>query len=140
MALIHESRTIQYRNEPYTYEHNAWLCAESGEMYTTTKLDTENINQVYDQYRRRHGVPFPDEIKALRHRYGVSAAMMSAILGFGVNQYRQYEAGEVPSLSNARLLVAVRRPEVFADLLENAKTDIGTRAYNRIKNKLLNNA
>ncbi len=42
---------------------------------------------------------------------GLSAARMAEVLGLGANTYRNYEQGEVPSESNARLLA--QNPEEF---------------------------
>jgi hypothetical protein len=42
---------------------------------------------------------------------------MSAILGFGVNSYRQYESGEMPSVSNARLIQMIDDPKKFIELV-----------------------
>ena len=41
---------------------------------------------------------------------------MSRILGFGANQYRLYEAGEMPSLSNARLITLIAEKDNFEKL------------------------
>jgi hypothetical protein len=43
---------------------------------------------------------------------------MSAILGFGINSYRQYESGEMPSVSNARLIQMIVDPKKFIELVE----------------------
>ena len=43
---------------------------------------------------------------------------MSRILGFGANQYRLYETGEMPSLSNARLILLVADEQNFRKLAE----------------------
>lgn len=107
MTYCQETRTANYRGETFTYTAHYYLCEETGERFTTTASDTEDIEQVYRQYRQRHGIPSPDEIKAIRMKYRVSAARMSRILGLGANQYRLYEAGEMPSLSNARLILLV---------------------------------
>jgi DNA-binding transcriptional regulator YiaG len=61
------------------------LCEDTGEEFTDAKLDDLNLTQAYNQYRTRCNLPFPDEIKALREQYGLSAAKMSEILGFGAN-------------------------------------------------------
>src|SRR5699024_2359576 len=53
-----------------------------------------------------------------RKKYGVSAKKMAEILGFGVNSYRNYENGEVPSISNARLIQSAEDPKEFLRLLE----------------------
>ncbi len=76
----------------------------------------EDMEQVYRQYRERHGIPSPEDIKAIRLKYRVSAAKMSRILGFGANQYRLYEAGEMPSLSNARLITLIAEKDNFEKL------------------------
>lgn len=74
------------------------------------------MDQVSRQYRERHSIPSPEEIKAIRMKYRVSAAKMSRILGLGANQYRLYENGEIPSLSNARLITLVAEKENFERL------------------------
>lgn len=73
----------------------------------------EDMEQVFSQYRQRHGIPNPEEIKAIRMKYHVSASRMSRILGFGANQYRLYESGVMPSLSNARLILLVAEEKNF---------------------------
>ncbi|MBU3677891.1 MAG: DUF4065 domain-containing protein, partial [Chitinophagaceae bacterium] len=71
----------------------------------------------YNQYRDKFNIPFPDEIIRIREKYGLSAVKMSEILGFGVNMYRQYEAGEMPSVANAKLIQLVDDPNKFIDML-----------------------
>ena len=51
---------------------------------------------------QKYAIPFPDEIKRVRELYGISALRMSKLLGFGDNQYRKYEEGEMPSVSNGK--------------------------------------
>src|SRR5690606_16846755 len=63
-------------------------------------------------------IPFPDEIKKIREKYSLSALKMSEILGFGVNSYRQYESGEIPSTANAKLIQMIDDPKKFIDMVE----------------------
>lgn len=90
-TLKYEKRKLEYRKEKYSYVAQFYEDDETHEQFTTTEMDEANLAQVYNQYRATHSIPFVDEIVALRERYGLSALKMSAILGFGVNQYRQYE-------------------------------------------------
>ena len=85
-----------------------------------------------NQYRERHGIPYQDEIVALRERYGLSAAKMSLILGFGVNQYRLYEEGEVPSESNGKMIRSAMNPQVFLDLVKSSRSQLTEREYAKI--------
>ncbi len=118
MTLTKERRSMDFRKETFEIVFHYYKCEDSGEQFTTTVLDEVNMNQVYNQYRDKFNIPFPDEIIRIREKYGLSAAKMSEILGFGVNSYRQYESGEMPSVSNARLIQMIDDPKKFIDLVE----------------------
>nr|WP_315153489.1 type II toxin-antitoxin system antitoxin SocA domain-containing protein [uncultured Flavobacterium sp.] len=117
MTLVTEKRTMDFRKESFQVVFHSYKCEDSGEQFTTTNLDEINLNQLYNQYRDKFNIPFPDEITAIRQKYGVSASKMAEILGFGINSYRQYEAGEMPSVSNARLIQMISDPNKFIDLV-----------------------
>src|SRR5690606_15137392 len=118
MKLTKEKRSMVFRKETFEIVFHYYKCEDSGEQFTTTSLDEVNMNQVYNRYRDKFNIPFPDEIKKIRESYAIPAVKMSAILGFGANSYRQYEAGEMPSISNARLIQMVSDPKKFKDMVE----------------------
>lgn len=118
MKLTKERRSMDFRKETFEIVFHYYKCEDSGEQFTTTTLDEVNMNQVYNQYRDKFNIPFPDEIINIREKYGLSASKMSEILGFGINSYRQYEAGEMPSTANAKLIQMVDDPKKFIDMVE----------------------
>lgn len=120
MLLKRESRSLDFRKESFTVAYHFFLCQESGEQFTTTDIDELNMIQLYNQYREKHNLPFQDEIKEIREKYGLPATKMSEILGFGINSYRNYESGEVPSLANARLIQIASDPVKFKHLVDLA--------------------
>lgn len=122
MLLATERRSMEFRKENFDIVFHFYKCEDSGEQFTTTALDELNLNQVYNQYRERFNIPFPDEIIRIREKYGLAASKMSEILGFGINTYRQYEAGEMPSVSNAKLIQLVDDPKKFIDMVELSGT------------------
>lgn len=111
MKLTKERRSMDFRKETFEIVFHFYRCEDSGEQFTSTSLDEVNMNQVYNQYRDKFNIPFPDEIIRIREKYGLSAVKMSEILGFGVNSYRQYEAGEMPSIANAKMIQMVDDPK-----------------------------
>lgn len=117
MILTKEKRSIDFRKESFDVVFHYYTCEDSGEQFTTGELDDVNMNQVYNQYRDLFNIPFPDEIIRIRKKYNLSATKMSAILGFGTNSYRQYESGEMPSVSNARLIQMIDDSKKFIDLV-----------------------
>ncbi|QSE96503.1 type II TA system antitoxin MqsA family protein [Fulvivirga lutea] len=122
MLLKFELRKLEFRKESFTVAYHFYLCEESEEQFTTTELDELNMIQLYNQYREKHNLPFPNEIKEIREKYGLPATKMSEILGFGINSYRNYEGGEVPSLANARLIQLASDPAKFRDLVDLSET------------------
>jgi hypothetical protein len=55
---------------------------------------------------------------------------MAEILGLGINGYRNYESGEVPSISNGRLMQMVKDPGEFKKLIDIPKNEF---TYQAIK-------
>lgn len=118
MKLIKEKRSMNFRKEQFEVIFHYFKCMDSGEQFTTTEFDEVNMNQLYNQYRDKFNIPFPAEIIKIREKYGLPASKMSIILGFGVNSYRQYENGEVPSVSNARLIQMIDDPKKFIEMVQ----------------------
>lgn len=138
VELIHSADNATFRKEEFKYVHLCYRCKDTGETFTTTELDEINTSQVYNQYRQKYGIPFADEIRDVRERYGLSASKMSLILGFGENQYRLYESGEMPSVTNGRVLGSIQSVEVFATFLEAAKKNLGSGDYDKTRKHLAN--
>lgn len=107
---------ITFRKEEFEVVYHFY--EDAGQQFTTDETDDVNLKQVYNQYREKYNLPFPEEIVEIREKYGLPATKMSEILGFGVNIYRQYENGEVPSQSNARLIQLAKDPEEFCKLIK----------------------
>lgn len=135
-TLKYENRELEYRKEKYPYVAQFYEDDETHEQFTTTEMDEANLAQVYNQYRAAYSVPFVDEIIALREKYGLSALKMSAILGFGDNQYRQYEEGYMPSETNGKILKACQNPMIFETFVRNSRVQLGEKAYAKIMDKL----
>ncbi len=118
MKLTKERRSMNFRKETFEIVFHYYLCEDSGEQFTTTSIDEVNMNQVFNQYRDKFNIPFPDEIIRIREKYNLSAVKMSDILGFGINSYRQYEAGEMPSVANAKIIQMMDDPKFFINMVE----------------------
>lgn len=134
---MQEERSLVFRRERFSYVASFYRCPVTKIDFTTTDLDTINLQQVMDQYRKKYDIPSPEEMKALRLRYGLSAAKMSEILGLGTNQYRLYENGEMPSLAVGRYLRLLEDPVVLLRVLRSAKAQFAEEEYRKLLKKIV---
>lgn len=138
MRTLYEPDTWKLRGEVYNYIRISFEDTDNGERFSTTESDTVGYNQVTNQYRKRHGIPFTDEIIALRKRYGLSASKMSEVLGFGANQWRLYETGELPGDSNGKMIRSAMNPKVMLDIVKHSKSQFSDRDYIKLTTKIQN--
>ena len=61
---------------------------------------------------------------------------MSLILGIGINQYRLYEQGEVPSVSNGRMIRSIMNPKVMKEMVESSKNELSQEEYLKVMGKV----
>ena len=134
--LTKKLNALNFRKNEFEITEHFYVCEDTKEEFTTSELDEININQVYNQYRDKFGLPFPDQIKRIREKYGVSAIKMSEILGLGANSYRLYEQGEVPSVGNGRLILNAEEPEIFKRDLIASEELISPKEFQKIRSRV----
>jgi DNA-binding transcriptional regulator YiaG len=122
MSIQKEWRTMNFRKDEFNLLFHSYKCEETGEQFEDDAFAGLNYSQLVNQYREKYSIPFPDQIIAIREKYDISASRMSEILGFGTNSYRQYESGEIPSQSNARLIQLADDPHEFRKLVNLCNT------------------
>lgn len=123
-----------FKGEEYWVHARYYRCEDTGEHFSTTEQDQLTLNDLYSQYRIKHGIPFPDEIRKTRLKYGLNYAQIGRILGFGANQYAKYENGQIPSDSNGRMMGAIRYKSVMLSLVENLRDLFEPEDYDKIHN------
>ena len=136
MVLKCEKRIILFRKENIEIDFYFWLCEDTNEKFEDEQQAESNIQQVYNKYRVRHNIPTTNEILRIREMYNIPANKMADILGFGTNQYRQYESGEIPSVSNGRLIMLAADPKDFIRMVKSAKFEIGENYANETVRKI----
>ena len=117
MSIVKEWRTLNFRKDEFKVLVHLFKCEDTNEQFENDEFAQLNYNQLINQYRVKYSIPFPEQIIAIREKYNISAVKMSEILGFGINSYRQYESGEVPNQSNAKLIQLAEDPHEFKKLV-----------------------
>lgn len=136
MSIVKEWRTMSFRKSEFKVLFHFYKCDDTGEQFEDEKFAQLNYKQLINQFRVKYAIPFPEQIISIRKKYGISASKMSEIMGFGTNVYRQYESGEVPNQSNAKLIQLVDDPHEFkklVDLCTSLESKIVERLIQRVK-------
>lgn len=100
-------------------------CTACQEDVWDSKLDEENLKAAYREYREQKGLLMPEEIKAIRQRYGVSQTKFARILGLGEKTIARYENGSLQDEAQNNLILLASDPVNFHKLCErmNAKDE-----------------
>lgn len=136
VTLHTEKRVLEFRKDKFEVVCPYYKCVDTGEEFTTTEQDEMSVNQAYNQYREKYGIPFTDEIRKTAERYGISASKMSKILGFGENQYARYMNGEIPSVSNGRMIASIKDAAEFKKMLYLARNQFSQEEIVKIESKI----
>ena len=135
--LTKEQREIEFKKQTYLVNYSFYKCLKCGETFTDTNLDEQNISQVYNQYREKYKILFPDEIVQIREKYGLSKRKISQILGWGDNTYGLYEKGAVPNESHSNLLEIIKEPNNFLEIVsKKVEIIINKKVFSEFENKV----
>ena len=87
------------------------VCAECCEELFNEELDSATLINAYNEYRRRHKLLLPEEIKKIREQYGLSQRSFAKLLNWGDKTIHRYENGAVQDRAHNSLLLFLREPE-----------------------------
>lgn len=138
VLLVTGIETTIFRTEAYDVPVSFYKTADTGDEFTTTEQSEAWTTSLYDQYRKRHGIPSPEEIRGLRESLDLTYRQMTLLLGFGTNQYAQYEKGQVPSESNGKLLSLAMKKQNLLTLLKSGKECFSPEEYKTIRQRIMN--
>ena len=130
--LKYEITEETFRKEKFNVRKYFYKCRKTGKEFTTTEVGDINITQIFNLYRERKKVLFPEQIKEMRERYGLSAAKMSEVLGFGANTYSNYEKGEIPNESNSTLLNQAYKTKEFLSIIKEKEDLFSEKQYAKL--------
>lgn len=130
-----KSETYTFRNEKYMVKRYYFQCEDTGRTFSNAEVDDKAIEDLYSQYRKRHGIPFPVQLKKLREKYGLSARTMSKIAGIGINQYAIYENGEMPTVVIGQRLSSLFDKTSLLKSIESSRARLG-KSYGQVKEKV----
>ncbi len=136
VTLIVNENATEYRKEKIKYVDICFQCNDTKQCFTKPKLGNFALQQVYNQYRCKYNIPYAHEIAEIRKHYGLSCAKMSVILGFGEHQLKNYEDGDMPSVTNGKILANIMQHDNFLHYVEMARNQFSDTEYKKLLRKI----
>lgn len=81
--IITKRETYDVCGEAIEVDARVLVCAECGEEFYSEELDSATLVRAYNEYRRRHKLLLPEEIKKIREQYGLSQRSFAKLLNWG---------------------------------------------------------
>lgn len=131
--LAHPTDAFTFRGQEFIITSTCYECVDTGEQFTDTLQDEALVQEMRRLWRERNAVPTPAQLTARRKALGLSGNEMAVLLGLGINQYRQYEKGDFPSESKARLLQLAMDEQALVSLLDAARPVLSARALGKLQ-------
>lgn len=108
------------------------VCVECGEEFFCEKLDNAALVLAYNEYRRRHKLLFPEEIRRIREQYGLSQRSFAKLLNWGDKTICRYENGSIQDKAHNSLLLFLREPENMRTYLTENEVTLGERQKEKL--------
>lgn len=111
----------EYRGHKYKVTEYTYICEKTGEPFCDGEALDATLYQTWNQYRNEMGIPYPSEFQNLRELCGLPRSTMSRLVGFGENQWAEFEKNEMPSVSIGRYIrTLIDSSEALSDLIKNS--------------------
>ena len=118
LLFIHSFRDIKVRGEIIKVEVEYYQCIFCGEAFDDPRSENDPLEKAYREYRRRHNMMQPQEIRDLRVGYGLTQHEMAKILGWGLATLSRYENGALQDEAHDKTLRLAMDPHNLLKLIE----------------------
>ena len=109
--VISKEETYVVCGESIEVNAQVLVCAECGEEFYCEELDNATLLHAYNEYRRKHKLLLPEEIRKIREQYNLSQRGFARLLNWGDKTICRYENGAIQDKAHNSLLLFLREPE-----------------------------
>lgn len=102
--VVERKETYTVKGEPIEVLAQVAVCPQCKQDHYDDELDFQTQQSVFNQYRQKHNLLSPEEIKEIRERYELSQKAFSRLLGFGEVTIHRYELGSIQEKTHDLLI------------------------------------
>lgn len=109
--IVTKTEVYEVCGEAVEVEAQVLVCVVCGEEFYCEELDNATLINAYNEYRRKHKLLLPEEIKKIREQYGLSQRSFAKLLNWGDKTIYRYENGSVQDKAHNSILLFLRKTE-----------------------------
>ena len=126
--LIPKKETFNVKGEAITVTCRVSVCSKCKRDVFDEEIDEKNLQLAYNEYRKRHKLLFPKEIKEIREKYGLSQRALGRLLGWGEITVNRYEQGCIQDNPHNDILEFISDPKNMLKVYEKKKHLLSSKA------------
>ena len=115
---IRTNEEIKVKGEGINVPVEYYKCTECGAEFEDPNSLHDPLEFAYKEYRRRHGMMQPGDIRNLRQRYGLTQKELAKLLGWGEATLSRYENGSLQDNTHNTILQMIKDPRNLLSLIE----------------------
>jgi len=117
LEVVRTREVVEVRGEPIEVDAEFFKCMECGADFENTR-GPDALVLAYREYRHRHDMLQPEQIREWRKQYGLTQNELSKILGWGGVTLSRYENGALHSEAHEKILRLAMEPHNLFKLIE----------------------
>ncbi len=124
LTLVQGCEEVNVRGEAIPVNVRYYRCHDCGEEFADPQWPDDPLEMAYREYRVRHSMLQPEDIREFRQLYGLSQKELSELLGWGAVSLSRYENGALQSEAHERALRLAMQPRNLLGLVQSHPTVI----------------
>ena len=122
----------QVRGETIAIDVPRLSCAACGGSLVDEAFGDPTLH-VYAEYRRRHGLLTPEQIRGIREKYDLSQDAFASLLGTSPATLARYEGGSLQDKAYDHLIRACENPAFVADIVSREGHQLSPRQLQSVQ-------
>lgn len=126
---------VDVRGDEITVNASYWVCKDCSVEFENLCEGNDYLAEAYEIYRKKYNMLAPQDIKALRIKYGLTQGELAQILGWGLATLSRYEKGSLQDFAHDKILKLLKQePITLLQLITNDGPYIlGKTKYEKVK-------
>lgn len=132
LEFVNRVEDISVRDESIPVRVEYFKCTECGSEFEDPHSTYDPLEIAYHEYRTRHDMVQPEDIKHFRERFGLTQLELSNLLGLGGATLSRYENGALQDEAHNTMLSLAMQPENLLELIEEKTSVLSDEKRDRI--------